>query len=176
MQPSADALLGLGVAVVSALLVTAGSYKLANPTLASSAMRQLFGEHNGVGAPLVRLSAAAELATGLALLAPSTVRAGAVITLGFGGLFACLGLTAVLVKNDRVPCGCFGSGVDDLLGPKNIVLGSLLVAVAALVWMLPVGISPLTAAYSAITAGALACAQNPALVRDGTLIALRRRL
>ncbi|MGP4026831.1 MauE/DoxX family redox-associated membrane protein [Actinomadura sp. 3N407] len=124
----------LPVAVNSAaasILFVAGVAKTVSPVQLGRSLNELLRlPGRGVTARHVRVFAAVELLTALSLTAAATRPAAAWATGVLGAAFALAGAMGLL-RGGRTACGCFGGSADRPLGPFNIVVGVLLMAVPA---------------------------------------------
>jgi putative oxidoreductase len=81
-----------------------------------------------------------ELAAAIALIIPSTRKAGAVLVSGMLLMFICAVSYSALYKGLHIDCGCFGKDGSAMAGWKTIGFDVfLLAATAGAVWCLPRG-------------------------------------
>lgn len=109
-------------AIVVTLLLRAGSAKLVSPQQAASAIGELRAAGQPASLGFVRLVAAFELTTALALAFPWLRTPAHLLVFLFGVVFAGAGAVGVLRGSNR-PCGCFGTQTTKPLGAGNVLLG-----------------------------------------------------
>ncbi|TDC69472.1 hypothetical protein E1200_08390 [Actinomadura sp. GC306] len=113
----------------AAVLFVAGIAKAVSPGQLGRSLNDLLPlPGRGVTVRHVRVFAALELLTALALTA-AVARPAAAWAVGVLGVtFALAGVLGTL-RGGRTACGCFGGSADRPLGPFNIAAGALLTAV-----------------------------------------------
>jgi uncharacterized membrane protein len=136
-------------AIVAAALLYAGLSKIAQPEPARRALSEVGGRRmNGIGAEAVRAIAAIEVLAGAAITVPATRMAAASVVVLLGIAFATAGISGA-GRRAVEPCGCLGAGSRAPLGPRNILIGTVVAAVGA------ANISTPAAAVPAATASLL---------------------
>ncbi|WP_165970638.1 MauE/DoxX family redox-associated membrane protein [Actinomadura sp. 6K520] len=127
----------------AAVLFVAGIAKAVSPGQLGRSLNDLVRlPGRGITARHVRVFAAVELLTALALTAAATQPAAAWAVGLLGAAFALAGALGML-RGGGTACGCFGGSADRPLGPVNIAVGVLLMAVPA------VNLTPVSGAASA---------------------------
>jgi Methylamine utilisation protein MauE len=119
-------------AATASVLLVAGIGKLYSPAQPRRALRELFSVHDHLSSITVaiRLLAVVELISGIGLLESPTriwAAAGAAV-LGLG--FIAFGAIGWL-RHSQTSCGCLAASDGHPLGPTNVAVGAVLVAVAA---------------------------------------------
>jgi hypothetical protein len=127
----AGAFVGSVGALLAGILLCAGAAKMAVPVHLSRALTVLVAALGARARPLVRLVAAAEIGTALALSVPVARDVGAVAAALLGVTFAVVGAVAS-VRRPGAPCGCFGRAQGRPLGLRNVAFGAVIVAMSGL--------------------------------------------
>lgn len=132
-------LLGSGIAMWAVVLVVAGSLKIADPVPLTSALNRIldhvWSSSVGVSPTLVRLIAAVEIATGIAVVLAD--RGAALLAIAVvSTIIGSLGAAGVVLKVEQ-PCGCFGSRSEAPVGATALrfcAAGMALSVGGGLVW------------------------------------------
>jgi Methylamine utilisation protein MauE len=118
-------------AMVAAVLLQAGLFKMATPAPLRRALAELLSSRaRWMSDRAVRAGAAAEIMTAVALLVPQSRVPAGVAAGVLGATFVSAGVAGRL-RRGSVPCGCLASGGRQPLGRASILLGLAIVAVAA---------------------------------------------
>jgi Methylamine utilisation protein MauE len=125
-------------ALLAGTLLCAGAAKTAVPAHLGRALGGLLPAVGARAVPLVRVVAAAEIATAVALSVPAAREVGATAAAVLGAAFAIVGAIAA-GRRTGSPCGCFGRAQGKPLGVRNVVFGLAVVAGAALLLTDPSG-------------------------------------
>lgn len=133
-------------ATTAAVLLYAGLFKIAQPEQARRALSELGGRRiTWIGADTVRAIAAVEVLAGAAVTVPATRVVAAPVVVLLGIAFAAAGIGG-LGRRGVEPCGCLGAGSRAPLGPRNILIGTVVAAVGAADIGAPGGAVPATTA------------------------------
>lgn len=115
----------------ASILFVAGIAKTVSPDQLGRSLNELLRPRGrGITARHVRAFAALELLTAVALTVAAARPAAAWAAGALGAVFAAAG-AAGLLRGGAAACGCFGGAADRPLGPFNIAVGALLMAVPA---------------------------------------------
>jgi uncharacterized membrane protein YphA (DoxX/SURF4 family) len=176
LDPAAQLALRLALAW---LLLTAAVHKLGHLEAFRDAVEGYRLVPSGASGAIARGSAAAELATGLALLWPASAGPAAVVAALLFGVYG-VAIAVNLTRGRRhIDCGC-GAGRRQPLSEGLVARNAVLVLVAGLAALASfprpwVWIDALTTAGGALTLGLLYAAVDGALAQAPALAALRRR-
>jgi hypothetical protein len=145
----------VGRLAIAAVLMIAGSSKLASPRPFAAGLSQVFGWRQAIG--VARAVAAVELTAAFLLAAAWAVTAGLALS-GLVGAGVVVFVAVALRRGARMPCGCFGESSSRPIGARNLLAGVGLLAGSVLLLAMPEkGTAaaevtlPLTAAIALVT-------------------------
>jgi hypothetical protein len=123
------------LAALAAVLLCAGSAKVAMPHSAARGLSSVLGRGRRASPALVRSFAFVEVAVAFALFWHATRPAGLIVASGIGLVFIGLGLLG-LARRVRKPCGCFGRSTGRPLGRVNVLAGVVILIGSAMLFVL----------------------------------------
>jgi len=118
-------------AVVCALLVLAGAFKLRDPRAAKQSLAR---SGLDLPAPAIRGLGAAEIVVGAVAVIRPTVLTAALVAVAYGVF--CVFMARLLRADGSAGCGCFGGGSESI-GVTHVILNAIACAVAALAAVAP---------------------------------------
>jgi uncharacterized membrane protein YphA (DoxX/SURF4 family) len=129
--------LGLSLRVaLGAVFVFAGSIKILNPELFANEIYE-YKILTGPLHPLINVVAVTlpwiELVAGLLLITGMFVRASALVAMCMSIVFF-FAIASVLARGLKITCGCFGTVGESFVGPHNLAIDFVLLAVAG--WLM----------------------------------------